>query len=127
MLFRSNHFREYIKEKYPQINIIECDLKIKSWECGLHGHIGVNGSRANTRQYANTTNDKIIKGHDHTPTRINGVISVGTTSRLRLGYNEGPSSWGHANAIIHKNGKAQLIYINKSLDKNNKTIYKYKP
>lgn len=122
-----NHFREYIKEKYPQINIIECDLKIKSWECGLHGHIGVNGSRANTRQYANTTNDKIIKGHDHTPTRINGVISVGTTSRLRLGYNEGPSSWGHANAIIHKNGKAQLIYINKSLDKNNKTIYKYKP
>ena len=122
-----NHFREYIKEKYPQINIIECDLKIKSWECGLHGHIGVNGSRANTRQYANTTNDKIIKGHDHTPTRTNGVISVGTTSRLRLGYNEGPSSWGHANAIIHKNGKAQLIYINKSLDKNNKTIYKYKP
>ena len=122
-----NHFREYIKEKYPQINIIDCDLKIKSWECGLHGHIGINGSRANTRQYANTTNDKIIKGHDHTPTRINGVISVGTTSRLRLGYNEGPSSWGHANAIIHKNGKAQLIYINKSLDKNNKTIYKYKP
>ena len=65
-----NHFREYIKEKYPQINIIECDLKIKSWECGLHGHIGINGSRANTRQYSNTTNDKIIKGGVTVPSTV---------------------------------------------------------
>lgn len=45
--------------------------------------------------------------------RKDGAISVGTHSKARMGFNNGPSSWCNADAIIHENGKAQhLIFFN---------------
>ncbi|MCK9415231.1 hypothetical protein M0Q97_01070 [Candidatus Dojkabacteria bacterium] len=42
-------------------------------------------------------------------------------SKLRVGYNQGASSWMNSNVIIHSDGKAQHINIIKNKD----GIYKY--
>jgi hypothetical protein len=34
---------------------------------------------------------------------------VGTSTRMRVGYNIGPSSWLQSHVIIHKDGRAQHI------------------
>ena len=55
----------------------------------------------------------MITAHTHSPSRYDGVVTVGMNTPLRVGYNIGPSSWMQADVIIHKNGKAQhLIYHN---------------
>ena len=54
-------------------------------------------------------NTKIIVGHYHSPGRKDGAIAVGTSTHLRVGYNNGPSSWLQSHVIIHNNGKAQHI------------------
>jgi hypothetical protein len=54
-------------------------------------------------------NTKIIVGHYHSPERKDGALSVGTSTKLRVNYNQGPSSWLHSHVIIHTDGKAQHI------------------
>lgn len=86
-----------------------CDsYKIKNWEVGQHGDLGANGSKGSIGQYRNL-NTKLIIGHSHTPARKDGALSVGTTSKLRMSYNNGPSSWLHSHVIIHNDGKTQHL------------------
>jgi len=82
--------------------------KVKGWELGVHGDYGQNGSRGSLNQFKNL-NTKIVLAHYHTPGRKDGALSVGTSTKLRLGYNLGPSTWLHTHVIIHKDGKAQHI------------------
>ena len=42
---------------------------------------------------------------------MDGVYQVGTSSRLKLEYNSGPSSWLHTHCCIYPNGKRTLITI----------------
>ena len=73
---------------------------------------GSNGSRGSLLQFRKL-NTKIIVGHYHSPGRKDGAIAVGTSTKLRVGYNQGPSSWLQSHVIIHKDGKAQHInFIN---------------
>jgi hypothetical protein len=101
-----------INEKYP--NMVTLGLndsyRIHDWEVGQHGHIGAKGSRGSVNQFRGL-NTKMIVGHSHAPSRKDGVIQVGTSTKLRLDYNKGASNWAHAHAIIHPNGKGQLIYF----------------
>lgn len=89
---------------------IDDSLRVMDWELGVHGHIGANGSRGSAMQYAQM-NTKNITGHTHSPLRLDGHICVGTLTHLRVGYNKGLSGWMNTNAVIHPNGKAQLINI----------------
>jgi hypothetical protein len=89
---------------------IDDSLRVMDWELGVHGHIGANGSRGSAMQYAQM-NTKNITGHTHSPLRLDGHLCVGTLTHLRVGYNKGLSSWMNTNAVIHPNGKAQLINI----------------
>jgi hypothetical protein len=102
-----------INQEYPDMITLGLSdsYRIHDWEVGQHGHIGSGGSRGSVNQYRQL-NTKMIVGHSHAPSRKDGVIQVGTSTKLRLGYNTGPSKWGHAHAIIHPNGKGQLIYFN---------------
>lgn len=87
-------------------------FKVGDWEVGQHGDKGTNGSRGSLEQYRKL-NTKVVVGHYHTPGRKDGALAVGTSTHLRVGYNEGPSSWLQSHVIIHKNGKAQHInFIN---------------
>lgn len=104
-----------IDSKFKDIKTLNRDesFVVKGWELGAHGDIGANGTRGSTTQFRKL-NTKIIVGHTHTPNRKDGVLTVGTSTKLRLGYNIGPSSWLHSHVIIHKNGKAQHINISKN-------------
>lgn len=85
-------------------------LRIIDWECGIHGHLGNNGSRGGIIQFKNM-NTKNITGHSHSPAREDGSVVVGTLTHKRVGYNNGLSSWLNANAIIYPNGKTGLVII----------------
>lgn len=85
---------------------------INDWELAQHGDVGANGSFGSIAQYRNL-NTKIIVGHYHSPGRKDGVLAVGTSTKLRVNYNTGPSSWLQSHVIIHEDGKAQHInFIN---------------
>ncbi len=101
-----------INEAFPNmITLGRSDsYKIHEWEVGQHGDVGANGSRGAINQYRRL-NTKMIVGHSHSPGRKDGVIQVGTTTHLRVGYNIGPSSWLQSHSIIHLDGKAQQIHF----------------
>lgn len=84
--------------------------KILDVEIASHGDVGNNGSRGSRLQFANLPSKTII-GHSHSPGINKGCYQVGTSSRLKLEYNRGASSWLNSHCIIHKNGKRQLINI----------------
>jgi hypothetical protein len=86
------------------------------WELAQHLDIGTNGSRGSLAQFRRLST-KMIGGHSHTPSRTDGVLYVGTSTKLRVGYNVGASNWMNCDVIIHKDKKAQhIIYLGK--DKN---------
>lgn len=99
-----------INEKYPKYKTLarSSSYKVKGWELGQHGDVGSNGSRGSLLQFRKL-NTKIIVGHYHSPGRKDGAIAVGTSTHLRVGYNNGPSSWLQSHVIIHMDGRAQHI------------------
>ena len=101
-----------ISEKFPEfITLRRGDsYVVNNWELGQHGDIGSNGSRGSLLQFRKL-NTKIIVGHYHSPGRMDGALAVGTSTHLRVGYNQGPSSWLNSHVIITPNGKAQHIHI----------------
>jgi hypothetical protein len=74
---------------------------------------GFNGSRGSIQQYRKL-NTKTISAHAHSVGRFDGALQVGCNTKLRMGYNNGVSSWVHSDVIIHENGKVQhIIYAGK--------------
>jgi hypothetical protein len=79
-------------------------------EFGWHGHKGPNGTRGSTKGFA-TIGAKVTKGHSHSAEIIDGAHSVGTSSKMRMGYNEdSPSAWTHTHDITYANGKRTLVH-----------------
>jgi hypothetical protein len=111
-----------INKKYPKIKCLGYNdsCKVKGFELSVHGHIGASGSRGSLPQYRRL-NTRIITGHSHQPMLLDGAMSVGTTSKLRLSYNKGASAWLNCHAIINEFGKAQHIIFIK--DKEGKVGY----
>ena len=111
-----------INNKFPNFKTLgrRDSYKVLDWELGQHGDVGSNGSRGSLLQYRKL-NTKIIVGHYHSPQRKDGALAVGTSTKLRVGYNNGPSSWLQSHVIIHKNGKAQ--HINFFKNKNGEINY----
>jgi hypothetical protein len=99
-----------INKRFPTFKTLgRCEsFKINGWEVGQHGDIGSGGSRGSLLQFRKL-NTKIIVGHYHAPGRKDGAISVGTSTKLRLGYNLGASNWLQSHVLIHSNGKAQHL------------------
>lgn len=89
---------------------IDESFRVKDWECGMHGHLGSNGSRGSVVQFKNL-NTKNVTGHTHSPCREDGHCSVGTLTFLRVGYNKGASSWMNSNFVIYPNGKGHHVHI----------------
>lgn len=86
-------------------------VKSHGIEVGQHGDKGANGSKGNHKS-APKVFGKAILGHEHTPAILNDCYVVGTSTHLRLPYSSsGPSSWMNTHAIVHNNGKVQLINI----------------
>lgn len=80
-------------------------------EYGLHGDRGPNGSRGSARSLRRI-GVKTVIGHSHTPAIEEGCYQTGTSTRLRLEYNAGPSSWLQSHVIQYAlGGKRCLINI----------------
>lgn len=101
-----------IKKQYPHFRTLgrSDSFVVKGWELGQHGDIGSNGSRGSLLQFRQL-NTKIVVGHYHSPGRKDGALAVGTSTKLRVNYNIGPSGWLHSHVLIHTNGKAQHIHF----------------
>lgn len=79
-------------------------------ECGMHGHLGANGSRGNARGFAKMGR-KAVVGHSHSAGIVDGVYVGGISGRLDQGYNHGPSSWSHSHVVCYPNGKRTVVTI----------------
>jgi len=79
-------------------------------ETGLHGDKGPNGARGSLKNLRRI-GVKVIVGHSHSPGIDEGGYQNGTSTRLRLGYNSGPSSWLNAHTVIYGNGKRSLLNV----------------
>ena len=83
------------------------DMRIAGCQLAAHGDKGPNGSHGNLtsieKSYLNS-----VTGHSHTPKILRNAWSVGTTSKLKLNYNSGPSSWLHASVGLYENGQKQM-------------------
>lgn len=77
-------------------------------ECGMHGHLGPNGSKGSIYNLARMGYKSFI-GHTHAAGVFEGAWQVGTSSKMDMGYNAGPSSWSHTHGVIYPNGKRALI------------------
>lgn len=82
--------------------------RIGGIEVGMHGHIGINGSRGSLMQFKRL-NIPTITGHSHSPGCYDDAYAVGTSTFLRIGYNVGASNWAQAHCIIHKNNIVQHV------------------
>ncbi len=98
--------------KHKKIRCLARDqsFTIRGIEIGQHGDRGSNGSRGSMRGFSKL-GVKTIIGHSHTPGIEEGCYQVGTSSRLNLNYNIGPSSWLNTHCVIYPNGKRTLINV----------------
>lgn len=77
-------------------------------ECGMHGHLGPNGSYGSTANLSKV-GLKANTAHTHSSGIYNGLYVAGTSSLLRWDYNRGPSSWNHSHIVTYKNGKRAIV------------------
>lgn len=82
------------------------EFKIANVECGAHG----DGWQSSMAFWEKSLGNCVI-GHSHTAAILRGVFRVGTSSKLQLDYNKGPSSWTHTHCLVYPNGARQLINI----------------
>lgn len=75
-----------------------------------HGHRGVNGARGSGASF-DRYNLKLITGHEHTPKIYANGMVVGTSTRLKLSYTSGASSWLNAHGLLYSSGKYTLLTI----------------
>jgi hypothetical protein len=99
-----------INKKFPEFITLDRNESyvINGWELGQHGDIGASGTRGSILQFRHL-NTKIVVGHYHSPGRKDGALAVGTSTKLRVNYNIGPSGWLQSHVIIHNDGKAQHL------------------
>ena len=88
-------------------------FKVEGWELGQHGDKGANGSRGSVNQFKKLPT-KIVIAHSHSPAREDGCIRTGIYCKRNMSYvSGGMSSWLEGHAVIHHDGKAQIILITK--------------
>lgn len=84
------------------------NYRVRGIELAYHGHRGANGSRGTSSQF-DRLNLKMITAHEHSPKLYQNGMVVGTSTKLRLDYTKGASSWLNAHGILYPNGKYALI------------------
>lgn len=94
----------------PDDSFVLCDDGGGGIECGMHGHLGPNGSRG-TPLNLSKMGRRANTGHTHSACIMDGLYVAGTFSRLRLDYNKGPSSWSHSLIVTYPNGKRCIVTI----------------
>ncbi|MCH4539484.1 hypothetical protein [Ochrobactrum sp. A-1] len=79
-------------------------------ECGLHGDLGISGSRGSPNQFKRF-GVRTSTGHTHTPSISEGAYVSGVSAKLDQGYNRGPTTWAHAHIVQYHNGKRTILLM----------------
>lgn len=103
---------ELIGDLPKNVRFIQEDdsFRIRGVELGVHGHRGSNGSKGSPKQFSRL-NLRTITGHTHSPELLANGMVVGTSTKLRLDYTHGASSWLNSHGILYPNGKYGLITL----------------
>lgn len=84
--------------------------QILNIEVSFHGDKGPGGARGSITNLSRI-GVKTVMGHNHGPGIFEGAHQVGTSSKLILEYNGGPSRWLNTHCVIYANGKRSLITL----------------
>jgi hypothetical protein len=91
-------------------------FEVREVECGMHGHLGPNGSFGSPSNLAKI-GKKATTAHTHSAGIYHGLYVAGTSSKLTKDwdYTMGPSSWSHSHVVLYPNGQRTIVTM-----KNNK-------
>ena len=91
----------------PEIRFLKRDedFTIAGIQLGSHGDI--EGSLGRIEK----SFGKAVTGHSHSGAILRGVYRVGTSTKLREAYAQGPISWTNTHCLVYPNGSRQLINI----------------
>ena len=94
----------------PAVRFLRTDepFVVAGVELGQHGHLGINGARGNGKAFARLGRPATT-GHEHTAMIHLWNWVAGTSSRLRVGYNRGPSSWSHSHVVQYPEGTRTMV------------------
>ena len=113
MQIRSKIITKYF-ENYDPTRVLwydrDTEYKVAGIELGQHGDLGLNGSRGSLSQSEKAYGDCVV-GHSHHSNIMRGAWRVGTSTKLKLDYNRGPSSWNQSHCLVYFDGSRQLINI----------------
>jgi hypothetical protein len=106
---------EHIKDNSDLKRIVrflkrDQDYFVHGIQLGAHGDLGSNGRPGTLADMASAYGSSVT-GHSHTPGIINGAWAVGTSTKLKLNYNQGASSWVNTHCVIYDDGSRQLLNI----------------
>ncbi len=110
-------FQQVMREMGVPADVVFCNedqsfIICGDIECGMHGHLGPNGSRGSPLAISRSGR-KSNTGHTHSPAIRDGAYVGGVSGSLDMGYNKGPSSWSHSHIITYPNGKRAIITLNR--------------
>lgn len=107
---------EYIFRKSPGLkgNVEflkrDQDVYVEGILCSSHGDKASGSSRGATPIGKELSFGSSVTGHSHTVSILRNAWTVGTNSYLTLDYTVGnPTSWIHANCVIFKEGRRQML------------------
>lgn len=102
--------KKYLEPHGAKVLSLNESFNLGGVELGMHGEIGPNGSIGSVRNLRRIGVKSVI-GHSHSPAIDEGCYQVGTSTHLKLEYNNGPSSWLNTHCILYANGKRTLVNI----------------
>lgn len=81
-------------------------------ECGLHGHLGPNGTFGSPNNLAKI-GKKATTAHTHSAGIYHGLYVAGTSTKLTKDwtYTSGPSSWSHSHVLLYPNGQRCIVTL----------------
>ena len=81
-------------------------------ECGMHGHLGPNGSRGSSVNLSKLPVKSNI-GHCHNAGITDGLYACGVSCETGTDawYMHGPSSWSHSHIITYPTGKRTIVTV----------------
>jgi len=116
LLQGNNPFESFYLERSSSIQenvtflLRDEESKVEGIECGQHGDKGPNGSRGSPQNLETSYGPSFV-GHSHQPNILRALWTVGTSSKLRMGYNAGPSGWMNTHGLVYKGGLRQMINV----------------
>lgn len=88
---------------------INDSYRICGIEHGVHGHQGLNGQRNPGNSSLEIAYGAGTFAHSHSAGILRDIFRVGTSTEMRLGYNNGSSSWTNTCSPTYSNGSRQLL------------------